>query len=169
MKNLTQWSSLYSTESKYNIEVYRSITQRLLVVGGIGLVLCLVVVLCFFESNMRLVQNIIVPLLIFILSAFSFFNCKYRAIEPKHFSEKYQFELNESGEMTFDQSKKFSLHINSRVGILGCWLILENASQGKKNIKRLFIFKDAVSSDNYSRLCRTINRNALRKDQSRAI
>lgn len=60
----------------------------------------------------------------------------------------------------------YLMHINSRIGLLGCWLSLtcEQGSQVKS--ETLFIAKNSVSMLNYSRLCRAIKRNTFNAHNS---
>jgi len=53
------------------------------------------------------------------------------------------------------------MHLNSRIGVLGCWLCLAEKGDARANSKTLFIFKSNVSEYHYSQLCRVIKRNTL--------
>jgi len=71
--------------------------------------------------------------------------------------------LHENGAVDCRKGSCFTLGTNSRVGWLGCWLLLKKekltASNGfaEKQLS-LFFFKDSMSSQDYVRLCRHINR-----------
>lgn len=54
-----------------------------------------------------------------------------------------------------DNSMNFQLTPYSRVSFLGCWLIISSPGSSKK-VKTKFIFKDSLSSADYSRLSRVI-------------
>ena len=89
-------------------------------------------------------------------------------------SKTNQLVLHDNGLIDYDSQTSFSLHINSRIGWFGCWLILINelkTDEQKINIKsrstykkksksiKLFIFKDSLSSQDYARLTRKILSN----------
>jgi|GEM_PF-1566901 len=71
----------------------------------------------------------------------------------------------------FDK-KQYQLHLNSRVGLLGCWLCLTSQHNEKTNskvkpkirTKTHFIYKNSVSKVHYAQLCRVIKRNTFRDD-----
>jgi len=76
--------------------------------------------------------------------------------------EQY-FVLHPNGQVDCLAGKEYSLHRNSRIGWLGCWLILIplNKSSTKKTDKkniRYFIFNDSISHQDYSRLTRYVIR-----------
>jgi len=66
--------------------------------------------------------------------------------------------------------KQYQLHLNSRVGLLGCWLCLtsQHNQKAKSKIKirtqTHFIYKNSVSKVHYAQLCRVIKRNAFQDD-----
>jgi len=55
----------------------------------------------------------------------------------------------------------YTLHLNSRVGLFGCWLHLESKQGVSKERETLFIAKNSVSIHNYCRLCRIIKNNGV--------
>jgi len=79
---------------------------------------------------------------------------------------KYHYELlvlHENGEVDCKQGSCFTLGTNSRVGWLGCWLLLKKEKIAMSNgftekQLSLFFFKDSMSNQDYVRLCRHINR-----------
>lgn len=59
----------------------------------------------------------------------------------------------------------YTIQLNSRVGIFGCFLCLVDTEEQAKP-ETLFIFKTSVSECDYSRLCRVIKRNVLEHSAS---
>jgi len=76
----------------------------------------------------------------------------------KQASLQYQFELTPQGVCTFNGAEYYQLQTNSRFSFLGCWLTLMPATaqntllKGKK--KQLFIYRDSLSEQDFSRLSR---------------
>ncbi len=159
MKNSTQWSNLYSVASKYSIQVFNSKTKQLLHVVGVALVICLLAAIGLFQVNMVLVQYIVLPALIVVIAAANFVYSKNKNVALDSSLPIFTLEIDDRGDVVFDGCN-FNLHLNSRISILGCWLVLENSSMPKTELAKLLIFKDSVSTQSYSRLCRAINRTA---------
>jgi len=74
-------------------------------------------------------------------------------------NENEKFTLTSTGLFQFknvqEKSENFQLLPFSRVSFLGCWLFF-NSKQAPKNLQSKFIFKDSLSSADYSRLTRVI-------------
>ena len=70
-----------------------------------------------------------------------------------------QFTITLSGDIQFDNDQEkpegFQLSPLSRVSFLGCWLVYSSL-QSPDNLQAKFIFKDSLSSADYSRLRRVI-------------
>lgn len=64
--------------------------------------------------------------------------------------------LSADGNLNIDKENALTLHKNSRIGWLGCWLILTDDDHKHGH---LFLFKDQLSTLDYSRLSRTILKN----------
>lgn len=74
--------------------------------------------------------------------------------------------LNSNGSIEYDQQKNLCLHHNSRVGWLGCWVILNtDITHAQKHssvtFAKFFIFNDSLSDIDHSRLSRAIKQNHL--------
>jgi hypothetical protein len=82
--------------------------------------------------------------------------------------------IYDNGLIDYDFQVNLSLHINSRIGWFGCWLILidhvkhDEAEPIKQTFNfinkkvvpvKIFIFKDSLSMQDYSRLTRKILSN----------
>ncbi len=87
------------------------------------------------------------------------------------------FVLHVDGRCIFYPETEYAITQASRVGLLGCWLVLtrkqgEHQAHYKTATKHLFIFIDSVSSKDYARLCRTIYRtktNSQETDEARGL
>ncbi len=68
----------------------------------------------------------------------------------------YQFELSQQGLCTFDGKSYYQLQANSRLSFLGCWLTLTlvtaNSTLLVSKHKQLFIYRDSLSQEGFSRL-----------------
>lgn len=82
--------------------------------------------------------------------------------------------LYDNGLIDCNLQSNLTLHINSRVGWFGCWLILNNELKTDRkaidrqnrtfNLKKSkpikhFIFKDSLSEEDYARLSRIVLSN----------
>lgn len=87
---------------------------------------------------------------------FSFFNIKANLLISHQLEH---FILHSSGQCSFDESSDWQLLPTSRIGMFGVWLNLKIIDKNelvpkKKVFKKLFIFKDSVSSKDFSRIAR---------------
>jgi len=66
----------------------------------------------------------------------------------------YRFEINQHGICSFDGEEYFQLLPSSRLSFVGCWLTLNSLSalQPTANLKQVFIFRDSLSAQDFSRL-----------------
>jgi len=87
---------------------------------------------------------------------------KYSKKAPDYLydSECYHFSLDNNGKCIFYNYQEFQLDVSSRVGWFGCWLVLTPSLKNKKDdsVQYLFLIKDSVSSQNYSRISRVIKK-----------
>lgn len=72
--------------------------------------------------------------------------------------------LTNTGEVKLGaNSENYQLQSNSRFSFIGCWLVLStsdnslNLAHHKKTRKQLFIFKDSISKQDFSRIANVIN------------
>jgi len=74
------------------------------------------------------------------------------------------FELNNQGLCTFDDEMHYQLQASSRFSFVGCWLILQPVltantpfySKNKIRKRLLFIYRDSLSQQDFSRLSNVI-------------
>jgi len=75
-----------------------------------------------------------------------------------------RFELNNQGQCFFEDDTYYQLHVSSRISFLGCWLVLQPTStvstilHPKNNNSKtlLFIYRDSLSKQDFSRLSNVI-------------
>lgn len=150
--SLSQWSTLYSAESKYSLLVNQSkIQKRLYTYCRAILILLVVLSLLVFNTVSLVIAVTSLFLLLILLDS-----------KPNNIA---LLELYDEKKVTCGDSNKKLLHVNSRVGFLGCWLVFIDSEgakkkQPKESTYQLFLFKDQFSAKDYSRLCRYIIKNA---------
>lgn len=177
MQNSTQWCNLYSVESKYNIDVNHSKNRQSIKQSCFALYLLSFVYITsqidfFITQDYLLIFLVTICLL--MVSGVGFF-LLFKAAKN---SKTNQLVLHDNGLIDFDSQTSLSLHINSRIGWFGCWLILINelkADEQKIKIQRrstykkksksikIFIFKDSLTTQDYARLTRKILSNHRQK------
>ncbi len=69
--------------------------------------------------------------------------------------------LTDDGQLSIDNdSQDYKLLASSRLGFLGCWLELQpikvSATPSKMKNKHLFIFRDSLNGQDFSRLVRVV-------------
>lgn len=66
--------------------------------------------------------------------------------------------LNSNGTIIFSDSVVWKIHVSSRVGWFGCWLLLTQLDDNtiEKNSRRIFLFSDQCEPQDYARLSRLI-------------
>lgn len=160
MQSLTQWSNLYSNESKFNIKIYSSLLPRVIFVSFAYLLVVLLVSFSFFELNPPLIQLFAVSFIVLLICILCVFSTRFIGFNPndRHFIQEIVIQLDGHIEVEHNQ---YEMHVNSRVGLFGCWLVLQNSFNKKLKPDTLFIVKNSVSKQSYARLCRIINRNNL--------
>lgn len=151
-KNLTPWCNLFLTASKYKVTINQSRHQFLIY----GVFICLVIatLLIFFTLNLYAIAS--VTFVAFFI--FSIVMSNPRIYSPLANSSCKEFLfLTKEGSFQLDNSQrnhiieKFILYPNSRVSFLGCWLVFYEEGNINK-LQSKFIFKDSLSSKDYSRL-----------------
>ena len=81
----------------------------------------------------------------------------------------YLFELTSQGRCTFDGETYYQLQLTSRLSFVGCWLNLIpaiecNMSDDKKN-KQIFIYRDSLSEQDFSRISRILKSLASNSEE----
>ena len=124
------------------------------------LLVVLFVSFSFFELNPPLVQLFAVSFIVLLICILVVFSTKIIHFHPNDgdFIQEVVIKLDGHVEVEHNQ---YEMHVNSRVGLLGCWLTLQNGEHNKLKLDTLFIVKNSVSNKNYARLCRIINRKNL--------
>lgn len=120
----------------------------------------LVTSVLLFELNPPLVQLFVVTSIFLLVCVLSFFSSSFISFieKPSGFENELIIDLDGCVEL---DKKTYVMHINSRVGLLGCWLRLNGEQGSKVKSKTLFIVKNSVSMPNYSRLCKIIKRQGV--------
>jgi hypothetical protein len=156
--NLTPWSNLFSTASKSNICVKKSRYKVALTAGATLLLFLFILVFFTYAYHLALVISVVA----FVLLA--------GMLSKKPSNEVLcVFELNDQGLCSFSDNAQYQLQESSRFSFLGCWLVLQpltseiTVNSNMKNKKHsnktmLFIYRDSLSKQDFSRLTNTISK-----------
>lgn len=159
--SLTPWCNLFSTASKYNITVKESKYKLMLYVSCAITLLALLMI--SFTHYYHFMLSIWV-VLVFILGIW--------LASKKDQKIVLRFLLHKEGLCSFLDSTEgiehYQLLKGSQYSFLGCWLLLQPTSQlSNSNIikqyinscpkKRVFIYRDSVSEQDFSRLSNVIS------------
>ena len=111
-----------------------------------------------FEFKPLLAQFIFVAAIMLFIVVISLYHSRFCSVrdDPRYFLK--EITLLPEGIVEIDNNS-YQIHLNSRIGFLGCWLCLTRGMDGKVSTETLFIFKSSVSQRHYSQLCRVIKRN----------
>ena len=111
-----------------------------------------------FEFKPLLAQFIFVAAITLFIVVISLYHSRFSSVrdDPRYFLK--EITLLPEGIVEIDNNS-YQMHLNSRIGFLGCWLCLTRGMDGKVSTETLFIFKSSVSQRHYSQLCRVIKRN----------
>ncbi|MDP7592528.1 MAG: hypothetical protein QF552_07485 [Litorilituus sp.] len=152
-QNLTPWCNLFSIASKFNVKVYKSYYKPLIYIAISQLIVSLLLLYFSYAYQLALVHAVITTLLLGILYSAQKHN---RPVLVKDKSLLYHFEITNQGVCTFDGNKHYQLQGSSRLSFFGCWLFFLRSSPIKSlNVcqhKHLFIFKDSLTEQDFSRL-----------------
>ena len=152
--NLTPWCNLFSSESKYNINVNKSCYKLFITAGSAVALILLAVIFFTYAYHFALTVAVVTFLLLgFLLN-------KQRALQ----AIVSTFELNRNGLCSFDGNHYYQLQDNSRFSFLGCWLVLQpiitaNSIRNSKinnRKKRCFIYRVSLSKQDFSRISNII-------------
>lgn len=170
--NSTQWCNLYSTASKYNICIKQSRYHHLLLLGS-GIFINLLLI-----SYDTYAYQFVLVTVVLTITLLSFL------IARKNYGRliTLRFTLDELSVCSFESSFKntvvstdnkresFQLLASSRYSFIGCWLqmaslsnqalpdTLPNAINKRRKKKRLFIYRDSLSAEDFSRLSQAIRK-----------
>lgn len=158
-QNLMPWCSLFSIASKFNIEVYKSYYKILVFLGLSQLIVSLFLLYFTYAYQLALLHAVITVLLITALYSRQY-SKRTALFDDKSFV--FQFDITNQGLCTFDGQDDYQLQANSRLSFLGCWLFFVAASSDISNDapkhKRLFIFRDSLTEQDFSRLSAVLER-----------
>lgn len=147
------WCNLFSVESKFSIEVYKSYYKPLVYLGISQLIISLLLLHFTYAYQLALGHAVITTLVLGVL--YSAQNSR-RAVVLDEKSFAFQFEVTGQGLCVFDGKNAYQLQAKSRLSFLGCWLCFVAASPVNSNDvpkqKQLFIFRDSLSERDFSRL-----------------
>jgi len=113
-----------------------------------------------FELNPPLVQFFFVMAIMIFIVVIGLCGSRLSKVRVQNRYFVKELNLLPNGVVEID-NKQHQMHVNSRIGFLGCWLCLTSNQEVKRGVKTLFIFKSSVSEQSYSRLCRVIKRNVF--------
>jgi hypothetical protein len=152
--NLTPWCSLFLNASKYNICVKKS-RYKTLSCAAVAIVITLLIILFFtYAYHLALAIAVVVCILCSLYLA----NKKPSCIIVS------KFELDSHGLCIFNGENHYQLQAGSRFSFLGCWLYLRPTTSShtiyntceKSNTENLFIFRDSLSKQDFSRVSKAI-------------
>lgn len=111
-----------------------------------------------FEFKPLLAQFIFVAAIMLFIVVVSLYQSRFSSVRDDSCYFLKEITLLPEGIVEIDNNS-YQMHLNSRIGFLGCWLCLTEERGGKISTETLFIFKSSVSQRHYSQLCRVIKRN----------
>ena len=154
--NLTPWCNLYSTALKYNLTLRSSRYQQALYVF-LAFSVCLILLISFTYHYFIALASTTFAIIAF--NVYLSFENNNKVIG--------NILLAADGVIRIDASLlDYQLMPTSRSSFLGCWLeltpkatsITTSKMKYNTNVKRIFLFKDAFSQKDYTRLTRVIKR-----------
>ena len=153
-QNSTQWCNIYLSASKYNINVKYS-RYKLAIYSFSVILLCLILLISF--TFYYVIAQVIALAAIISLSLF--------LSKSNNNAIAHSFVLTYTGGLCFDKDPlSYHLLTTSRLGFIGCWLIMvpseltlnQCGNTNNTSPKQLFIFRDSISGQDFSRLARVI-------------
>lgn len=169
--NLTPWCNLFSNESKkYNICIKQSRYRNLLFLGS-----CIVFSLLLI-SYVTYAYQFVLVIVVLTITLLSVLIAKKRSeqLTTLHFTLdengvcSFEYTLENKIESPVDIKEQLQLLVSSRFGFFGCWLHmapLSNLSSPapyainkKRKKKWLFIYRDSLSVEDFSRLSQVIRK-----------
>lgn len=172
IQNSIPWCNLFSTASKYNLCIKESRYRYLVILSGCTFSILLLIIYVTYAYLFVLVS------VIFIITLLSLFSTKKKNEQLS----TLQIIVDELGVCSFEniiekkaesdkdlkEKEQFQLLSSSRYSFLGCWLYLVPLSNlysssfligrlgTKPEKKRLFVYRDSLSAEDFSKLSRVI-------------
>jgi hypothetical protein len=153
--NLTKWSTLYSSASKYNIHVKKSCFNTLTSKLSAAL-LCLFLIASILYNSYLLALGVG---FIAIVITDLYLNQKSKALIQS-------FTISLTGEINFcNDNVSYQLIPNSRSSFLGCWLemtkvngiVSESKITSCESSLQIFIYKGQISHQDFSTLAKILS------------
>ena len=149
-----QWCNIYLSASKYNINVKHS-RYKLVLYSFFVIIFCLILLIRF--TFYYVIAQINAVAAIIFLSLF--------LSKSNNNAIAHSFVLTYTGGLCFDKDQlSYQLLTTSRLGFIGCWVIMvpseltlnQCGNTNNTSPKQLFIFRDSISDQDFSRLARVI-------------
>ncbi len=169
--NLMPWCNLFSTASKYNICIKPSRYRNLLFLAASVFFSLLLISYTTYAYQFVLVIAVITITIMSILIAKQRNEqlTRFQVIVNENGVCLFEYMLENTDECTVNSKESFQLLTSSRYSFFGCWLYmvpLSNLSSSgflpntinKNRKKRLFIYRDSLSAENFSRLAQIIRK-----------
>lgn len=171
-KNLIPWCNLFSNASKYSICIKQSRYRTLLLLsGGIFFSLLLVSYVTYAYQFVLVIVVLTITIMSVLIA-----KSKDEQLTTLHFILdedcvcSFEYVLENKVRSTVDTKEQFQLLASSRFSFLGCWLhmaplanssspeSLPNTINKRRNKKLLFIYRDSLSAEDFSRLSQVIGK-----------
>ena len=111
-----------------------------------------------FEFNPSVAQFIFVTAIMLFIVVIALYHSRFSTLRDQSCYFLKEINLLPDNIIEMD-GNSYQMHLNSRMGFLGCWLCLTPQKVSKVKTETLFIFRSSVSQYHYSQLCRVIKRN----------
>lgn len=153
IQNLNPWSTLYLSESKYNLLVKPALWSA--ICWPLYLVLMIAVLMLYRIAPVISVISV-------MLLSFGYGWLYWHDRTASNSSSLSSIAISSHGEVIINQKWHYQLVANSRVGWFGCWLVLQSQADGlaQKTLTRFFA-KQQFSPRDYARLTRCVLRNRI--------
>lgn len=160
------WCNLYSNASKYNLCIKQSSNRSIFLLSGYIFFNLLLISYTTYAYQFVLVIVVLTMTVISVLIAKK--NTKKLTTLQMNLDENgvcsFEYMLEPSVVSTVDVKEQFQLLASSRYSFFGCWLhmhsfeSLTNTINKKHKKKQLFIYRDSVSPEDFSRLSQVIRK-----------
>jgi len=170
--NSIAWCNLFSIASKYNICIKPSRYRSLLLLSGCVFFSLLLISYVTYAYQFVLVIAVLNITVVSILITKQS-NGQLATLQmtlDEHGVHSFGYRLENTLESTVDTKEQFQLSATSRYSFFGCWLHmvpLSNLSSSaplsytiykRRKNKRLFIYRDSLSAQDFSRLSQVIRK-----------
>lgn len=170
IRNSTLWCNLYSTASKSNICIKQSRYRHLLLLSGVVFFNLLLI------SYLTYAYHFVLVIVVLTLTLLSVLIAKQgkeqlvtlQMILDEHGICSFKHMLGNTVNSTVDSKEQFQLLASSRYSFFGCWLhivplsslsssyLLPNVISKRRKKAWLFIYRDSLSAEDFSRLSQVI-------------